>query len=156
MEFSEKLSKARAVVGITQNELAIRTGISVRTIQGYEHGDRRPRSKHTYSLAKELHVSSTYLLDDACDDPLENIEADLDIFSRLTKNSDLAHLKEKCSLCLTSKNISQKQKDDFFNEILKVYLDAAINSNPELESYTKADAFKAGVELGMKIALTTV
>ena len=42
MAFSEKLKEKRAASGLTQTELAKRTGVTARTIQNYELGTRRP------------------------------------------------------------------------------------------------------------------
>ena len=65
MEFSEKIKNARLAAGISQRELAEKTGLSKRTIQNYEMGARIPKSRDTYEiLAKALGIKEEVLLDD--------------------------------------------------------------------------------------------
>lgn len=57
MTFGEKVRSARIAIGITQRELAERTGISLRTIQNYESGERMPMQREYYTfLAQALRV----------------------------------------------------------------------------------------------------
>jgi len=65
MNFSEKIRNARLAKGISQKELAVAAGISLRTIQNYELGVRLPKSRDTYSkLAKALDINEEVLLDE--------------------------------------------------------------------------------------------
>ena len=65
MNLSEKLKSARAAKGMTQRELAAATGISERSIQGYELGVRTPRKEESYrKLAEALDIPVNTLLDD--------------------------------------------------------------------------------------------
>ena len=65
MNLSEKLKSARAAKGMTQRDLAAATGISERSIQGYELGVRTPRKEETYrKLAEALDIPVDTLLDD--------------------------------------------------------------------------------------------
>lgn len=57
MTFGEKVRSARIALGITQRELSERTGISLRTIQNYESGERLPKQREYYTfLAQALRV----------------------------------------------------------------------------------------------------
>ncbi|MBQ0071699.1 MAG: helix-turn-helix transcriptional regulator [Spirochaetales bacterium] len=65
MNFSEKVRTARLEAGLTQKELALTTGIALRTIQNYESGERMPKKKSYYSLlATALGMEEEILLDE--------------------------------------------------------------------------------------------
>ncbi len=65
MNLSEKLKSARAAKGMTQRDLAAATGISERSIQGYELGVHTPRKEESYrKLAEALDIPVNTLLDD--------------------------------------------------------------------------------------------
>jgi len=65
MNLSEKLKRARAAKGMTQRDLAAATGISERSIQGYELGVHTPRKEESYrKLAEALDIPVDTLLDD--------------------------------------------------------------------------------------------
>ena len=63
MKFSEKLGKARQDCKMTQEELATKAGITVRTIQNYETKGKYPKKREMYSkLAEILGLETNYLL----------------------------------------------------------------------------------------------
>ena len=65
MTFADKVKIARAAQHLTQQELANRCGLSLRTIQNYELGTRKPKSNRIYAvLAEALDISEEDLLDD--------------------------------------------------------------------------------------------
>ena len=65
MTFADKVKIARAAQHLTQQELANRCGLSLRTIQNYELGTRKPKSGTIYAvLADALDISEKDLLDD--------------------------------------------------------------------------------------------
>ena len=64
MEFKDRLIKLRRRYSISQTELAEMVGVSRKSIQFYESGERYPR-KHTLErLAQVLRVSVDYLVSD--------------------------------------------------------------------------------------------
>jgi transcriptional regulator with XRE-family HTH domain len=68
MDFQEKIRNARIARGLSQDELAERSGISRRTIQNYESGARLPKKRETYGiLADALGVDASVLLDENVD-----------------------------------------------------------------------------------------
>ena len=68
MTFADKVRTARAAHHLTQQELAKRCGLSLRTIQNYELGARLPKSDRTYTLlAEALDISEEELRDDNTD-----------------------------------------------------------------------------------------
>jgi transcriptional regulator with XRE-family HTH domain len=58
MTFAEKLRQLRDVAGLTQEQLAERSGINLWTIRGYEQGRREPNWKGVLCLAKALAVAA--------------------------------------------------------------------------------------------------
>jgi transcriptional regulator with XRE-family HTH domain len=57
MGFAETMRRLRAETGLTQAALAERSGIPLRTIQGWEQGYRCPVSPAFFQLTKALGVS---------------------------------------------------------------------------------------------------
>ena len=65
MTFADKVKIARAAQHLTQQELANLCSLSLRTIQNYELGTRKPKSGTIYAvLAEALDISEEDLLDD--------------------------------------------------------------------------------------------
>ena len=58
MTFAEKLRQLRDAAGLTQEQMAERSGINLWTIRGYEQGRREPNWKGVLSLAKSLNVAA--------------------------------------------------------------------------------------------------
>lgn len=66
MEFGEKIKTRRCELGLSQTELASVCGISLRSVQNYESGQRHPANiSIVKKIAKALKVGHEYLLDDA-------------------------------------------------------------------------------------------
>ena len=68
MVFSNKLRKRRLAKGLTQFELAIRSGVPDRYISRYELGRSLPKTDYLRKLAKALEVTTDYLLGLESDD----------------------------------------------------------------------------------------
>jgi len=68
MVFSSKLRRRRVAKGLTQFELAIRSGVPDRYISRYELGKSLPNTGHLRKLAKALDVTTDYLLGLESDD----------------------------------------------------------------------------------------
>lgn len=62
MPFGATLQELRLKSGLSQADLANKAGMSVRTIQGWEQGRRRPRADALLVLAKALGVTMEELL----------------------------------------------------------------------------------------------
>ena len=62
MKFGEKLRKYRTEKGMTQSELAQKTGLKLNTISNYELGKTYPQNREVYTiLADILGVNADYL-----------------------------------------------------------------------------------------------
>jgi transcriptional regulator with XRE-family HTH domain len=57
MNFADALRRLREQAGLTQAGLAERSGIPIRTIQGWEQGQRCPVSPAFFTLVKALGVA---------------------------------------------------------------------------------------------------
>ena len=56
-----RIRKRRQSLGLTQAELAEKTGLSETAIRSYELGNRNPKDGHREVIAKALEVSPDYL-----------------------------------------------------------------------------------------------
>ena len=125
--FAEKLKEARIQRDISQPQLAEMVGVSLRSIVGYERGEKTPRQAKIYKLAKALSVSVKYLTDDACENPLEDIEKDEfleDAHSRYGAAGarDVDALLADNAALFAGGELSQEQKDAFFEAVMKAYI----------------------------------
>lgn len=75
MKFGEKVRAARLAAKYSQRKLANITGISLRTIQNYESGERLPKQRETYPiLAEALNMDVEVLKDDEAEFVLKATE----------------------------------------------------------------------------------
>lgn len=65
---NERLKRALLIKGISQGELARRTGITAAAVSRYITGSREPRPKTLKKIAKVLGVSVDYLVGDERDE----------------------------------------------------------------------------------------
>lgn len=63
MVFKERLKEKRMEAGLTQVQLAEKAGVTVRTIQNYELGNRKPSNMEVIQkIADALNTTTEYLL----------------------------------------------------------------------------------------------
>ena len=127
MTFSDKIKRSREVAGLTQNELAQEVGVSQRTIASYESGGARARRSTTEKLAHALKVSVKFLSDDECTNPLEDIEKDEYIEQARAMYGangvrDMDDLLRDNAALFAGGELSQEQKDAFFDAVMKAYI----------------------------------
>lgn len=68
MSFGEKLREIRTQENLTQQEMADRIGVSLRTLKSYELGETLPRYRKIYhKIAEEFNVDVNYLLTEGDD-----------------------------------------------------------------------------------------
>lgn len=127
MTFSDKIKRAREVAKLTQNELSQLVGVSQRTIASYESGGAIARRSTIEKLAKALKVSVKYLSDENCTDPLAEIEKDeyvaeaREMYGAAGARDMDALLQENAAL-FAGGELSQTEKDAFFEAVMKAYL----------------------------------
>ena len=125
--FADKVKDARAVLGYSQAQLGETCGVSTRTIQAYENGEKRPRQANMLNLAKTLKVSIKFLSDDECEDPTAEIEKDGYIEEARARYGargarDVDNLLAENSALFAGGELSQDQKDAFFDAVMKAYI----------------------------------
>ena len=125
--FAEKVKAARSELGMTQSELGDAAGVSLRSVLDYEKGKKVPRQSTLLRLAKALQVSTRFLMDDTCDNPLADIEKD-GFISEARKRFgsrgaiDMDRLLTENTTLFAGGEFSQDQKDAFFQAIMTAYV----------------------------------
>lgn len=127
MTFSDKIKRSREVAGLTQEELAALVGVSRRTITAYECTNAVARRSTVTKLAGALKVSVRFLTDDACTDPLADIEKDAHVEEarRLYGSAgarDVDALLNENAALFAGGELSQEEKDAFFEAIMRAYV----------------------------------
>ena len=69
MTLSEKLQTLRKAAGLSQEQLAERLGVTRQAVSKWETGEGKPDIDNLLPLAKLLHTTVDYLLDDTADAP---------------------------------------------------------------------------------------
>ena len=127
MTFSDKIKRSREIAKLTQYQLAQEVGVSQRTIASYESGGAKARRSTTEKLARALKVSIKFLTDDECKDPLAEIEKDGYIEQARTMYGtkavrDMEELLRDNAALFAGGELSQDQKDAFFEAVMKAYI----------------------------------
>ena len=81
MLMCEKIRQQRKNMNITQDDLGQKIGVSLKTVQRWENGERTPNSSIIPKLANALNTTVSYLMgvDDISapqSEPVENLELD--------------------------------------------------------------------------------
>lgn len=127
MTFSDKIKRSREIAGLTQDELAAQVGVSRRTITAYECTSAMARRSTIAKLARALRVSVRYLTDDACIDPLADIEKDAHVEAARRLYGapgarDVASLLNENTALFAGGELSQEEKDAFFEAVMRAYV----------------------------------
>ena len=125
--FGEKLKEARVSLGMPQTQLAQEIGVTTRSIQAYEKGDKKPREAMMAKLAKVLKVSVKFLTDDECEDPVADIEKDNYIEEARERYGskgarDVEQLLADNAALFAGGELSEDQKDAFFQAVMAAYV----------------------------------
>ena len=125
--FAEKAKEARISLGWSQTRLAQEVGVSSRSVQAYERGEKTPRPAMLAKLAKALKVSVRFLSDDECDDPMADIEKDTYIEEARKRYGakgvrDVDQLLAENTALFAGGELSQDQKDAFFQAVMTAYV----------------------------------
>ena len=125
--FSEKVKEARNELGLSQTQLGEAAGVSLRTILSYEKGEKFPRPATMLKLAKALKVSVKFLSDVECMNPVEDIEKDGYIEEARERYGakgarDVEQLLADNAALFAGGELSQDQKDAFFEAVMKAYI----------------------------------
>lgn len=126
MTFEEKVKKARINAGMSQAQLAEKVGVSVRAITAYERDGSKPRPAKLAKLAEALKVSTNYLTDDNCDNPLEGIVRDPYIHEARARYGsggarDVEELLSQNKALFAGGDLTDDQKEQFFQAITEAF-----------------------------------
>ncbi len=117
MEFGEKIKTRRCELGLSQTELASVCGISLRSVQNYESGQRHPANiSIVKKIAKALKVGHEYLLDDAA-------QYVIDAAARGGENAahDVDRLLSDIQVLFAGGELTPQDKDKVMRAINEIY-----------------------------------
>lgn len=126
--FNEKVKEHRGILGLSQKQLAEKSGIGYRTITSYESGERFPQPAQLYKLAKTLGVSTEYLKDDEITDPAYGLDR-MEYVEEMRQTSgkkealDLEEMLKQNQTLFAGGTISEEAKDAYFQAVMKAYLE---------------------------------
>lgn len=126
--FTEKVKEHRGQLGLSQQELANKAGIGVRTLTYYEQGKRSPQAAQLYKLASALGVSTEYLKNDEIDDPSYGLDR-MDYVEELRQKEghreslDLEKMLQENQALFAGGTISEQAKDAYFQAVMRAYID---------------------------------
>ena len=117
MKFGEKVRAARIAAGYSQKQLADLTGISLRTVQNYESGERMPKQRESYVLlGKALNVSPQTLMDDDAEFILKTRESFGDKAAR-----DAQRLVNEVTVLYSGGELAEEDMDAMMRAIQDAY-----------------------------------
>lgn len=142
--FSEKLRESRAAAQMSQEELSLKIGVSRRSVLAYEKGEKHPRDGVILKIAAALGISTRYLKDDLCDDPLKDIEHDAVIAKASEKYGsagarDVKEALEMNRALFAGGELSQEEKDAFFEAVMTAYVTCKENARKKYGRRKKDD-----------------
>ncbi len=113
---SQKIAGLRCSLGMSQKELAEAVGVSLRSVQAYEGGEKTPRQKTLFQLARVLKVSAEYLSGEEPDSEKtdDTGSSGTDINRMLAENEAL----------FSGNELSQAEKDIYFDAIMTAYVNS--------------------------------
>lgn len=123
---AEKMKSARRKLRYTQADLALRVGVSDRSIKAYERDEKYPRKKTMMKLAEALGVSTKYLVEDDCNNPYDDIENDsYFITSRgkvvVKEFDEFDRIMTEATALLAGGKYDEEQKDQLFFAVMEAY-----------------------------------
>ena len=125
--FAVKVKEARISLGLSQTQLSKEVGVSARSVLAYERGEKKPRAATMAKLAKALKVSVKFLNDDECEDPMADFDKDNYIQEARERYGskgvrDVEKLLADNTALFAGGELSQEQKDAFFNAVMTAYV----------------------------------
>lgn len=140
MNFGNKIKHLRKKAGLSQEELAVKLGVSQKSICNYENNTRFPKGQKVIKgLADIFNVTVDYLISDTDDTTSKEtlfISSIKDEFGYKGKN-EAEMLIERTAAVLAGGELSEEDKDAFFQSITQLYFDA---KNKARKKYCKKDS----------------
>lgn len=130
MSFGNKIKELRKQAGLSQQELAEKLGVTQKSICNYENDTRFPKGQNVIKgLADIFGVTVDYLLENT--DNKDVIFSNEDDFISSAKQEfgykgkkEAENLLEKTATMLAGGDLSEEDKDAFFQSITEIYFDA--------------------------------
>ncbi len=124
--FGEKVRARREELKLNQEQLASLTGVTRRSVVGYENSEKVPHASTLRKLAAALGVTVYYLEHDDVTDPSANIEEEPFIEAAREaygkKGADeMAVVLAQNEALFAGGTLSEDQKDQFFQAITQAY-----------------------------------
>lgn len=127
MNFGNKIKHLRKKAGLSQEDLAAKLGVSQKSICNYENNSRFPKGQKVIKgLADIFNVTVDYLISDTDDTTSKEnlfISSAKDEFGYKGKN-EAEMLIERTAAVLAGGELSEEDKDAFFQSITQLYFDA--------------------------------
>lgn len=130
MSFGNKIKELRKQAGLSQQELAQKLGVTQKSICNYENDTRFPKGQNVIKgLSDIFGVTVDYLLENT--DNKDVIFSNEDDFISSAKQEfgykgkkEAENLLEKTATMLAGGDLSEEDKDAFFQSITEIYFDA--------------------------------
>ncbi|EQB89764.1 Cro/Cl family transcriptional regulator [Clostridium sp. BL8] len=127
MNFGNKIKHLRKKAGLSQDDLAAKLGVSQKSICNYENNTRFPKGQKVIKeLADIFNVTVDYLISDTDDTTSKET-----LFISSTKNkfgykgkNEAEMLIERTAAVLAGGELSEEDKDAFFQSITQLYFDS--------------------------------
>lgn len=124
--FAEKVVKTRKKIGLTQEELAVRCGITKRTVASYETDGRIPHGSNLGRLAEALGVTVSYLKDETAGDIMLSPE---DLYIDRLRSlygeemaAEVGGLLTRTASLFAGGKLDQDAKDQYFLALTNAYI----------------------------------
>ncbi|GHU93050.1 hypothetical protein FACS1894208_01720 [Clostridia bacterium] len=129
MTFGEKIKRARLSQNLSQTELAVKTGLSERSLYTYEQTDTIPRTGNLKKLADALNVSISYLLDDYETNTKKDLDKEMffaDVRNRFGLHSlrEAGDLLQRAQALFAGGELDESAKEMFMQSFMEVYLES--------------------------------
>ncbi len=131
--FGKKVKERRYELGLSQAALAEMCGLSGRSVYGYEAGEKIPRRSTVLRIAEALQVSDGYLTDDSVEGPYDEVKEKYiaragQLYGRRGEDDIRALLQDNIAL-FAGGELSQNEKDAFFEAVMRAYITCKDASN---------------------------
>lgn len=113
MKFGEKLRQSRTQLGLTQEELSLKLGVTCRTLQNYESGNVYPKKREIYTrLAEFFCTDINYWLSES---------EDGGVLDNRTEHRKSCGLVSQVNSFFEDNSLTEEELDDFMRTIQGAY-----------------------------------
>ena len=136
MTIGQRIKEARKSIGLTQRELAERSGTATGTIQQYELGKRQPRLQQLRQIAQVLDADVVYLISGQTSTEVEQgILAQAEAETKYYVKGRFAEAE-----------VWKARKDEIGEDLAKLNDDGQIEAVKRVKELTRLDEYRRGAE----------